>query len=230
VTTDDAREQETELHLLLGAFVLGGLDAEDHRAFTRHLRTCASCQREAAQFSGLPALLDLASPQDEGSDHASPDVPARQEPPSATPIALLHEVRRRRRVHRWRLAAAAAVLALVAGGLGAMTGPVLDRLNAPPTAHVVAAPAASGSAAVEIDLVSRGWGTQLDVSGSGLPRSGVLYLWVTNTSGRSYSVASWTGTPSGRTTLTAACWMKSADIRQIEVRTSDGAALATAKI
>lgn len=229
--SDDARERDNELHQLLGAFVLGGLDPEDHRAFTRHLRTCAVCQREAAQFSGLPALLDLAAWDEQSGERVPAEHPVGTPAPRpAVPVTLLDQVRRRRRIERWRLGAAAAVLALVAGGLGAGVGPVLERLTAPPSAHVVAAPVASSSAAVEIELVTRGWGTQLEVAGSGLPKSGVLYLWVTSSSGRSYSVASWTGTPSGRTTLTAACWMRSADIRGIEVRTSDGTALATATI
>jgi hypothetical protein len=64
VTTRPGAGRETELEherlqLLLGGFVLGGLDADDHQAFTRHLRHCAACQRESAQLSGLPALLDV---------------------------------------------------------------------------------------------------------------------------------------------------------------------------
>ena len=60
--------EHEELQQLLGAFVLGGLDTAEHHAFSRHLRNCQVCQREAAQLSGLPALLDLVEP---GSEHAS---------------------------------------------------------------------------------------------------------------------------------------------------------------
>ncbi|MDQ6897537.1 MAG: hypothetical protein M3171_13195, partial [Actinomycetota bacterium] len=103
-------------------------------------------------------------------------------------------------------------------------------LNAPPTRPLVAQAAAVPGAApqVEIDLVTRAWGTQLDLRGSSLPTGQVLYLSVTNREGHAYDVASWTGTPSGRTTLTAACWMKTSDIAQVQVHTRDGGAIATA--
>jgi anti-sigma factor RsiW len=45
-----------------GAYVLGILDADDRAAYERHLRTCAECQREVAEFSGLPALLAQIDP------------------------------------------------------------------------------------------------------------------------------------------------------------------------
>ena len=76
MTAGPAPEPEhEELQLLLGAFVLGGLDTAEHHAFTRHLRTCQVCQREAAQLSGLPALLDLVEPGSESgsADGAVPD-------------------------------------------------------------------------------------------------------------------------------------------------------------
>jgi hypothetical protein len=227
--------EHEELHVLLGAFVLGGLDPEDHRAFTRHLRSCQECQREAAQLSGLPAMLDLVEPSEvlavpfEASSSASVGEGATV----LVPRGLLQRVRADRRRRRWRIVAAAAVLAVLAGGIGAAIGPVMSRLNAPATRGLVAvaAPAASGqssAARVEIDLVTRTWGTQLDLRGSSLPAGQVLYLAVTDKEGHSYDVASWTGTPSGRATLSAACWMKSDDIATVKVRTRTGEAVATA--
>ena len=76
--------------------------------------------------------------------------------------------------------------------------------------------------------MTRTWGTQLDVRGSSLPTGQVLFLAVTDREGHSYDVASWTGTPSGRTVLTAACWMKPGDIVQVQVHTRGGAPVATA--
>ncbi|MDQ6715355.1 MAG: zf-HC2 domain-containing protein [Actinomycetota bacterium] len=221
------REHE-RLQQLVGAYLLGGLDAEDHRAFSTHLRGCPACQQEAAQFSAIPALLDLVSPSvagagsDEGGAGGGPD-PGTEELP-----ALLDRVRTARRGRHVRLALAAVVLALAAGGLGYAVGPALERLNAAPTSHLVARATPTSSAAVEIDLVTKGWGTQLDLVGAGLPQSGRLSLWVTTAAGHSYSVASWNGTPSGRTRLTAACWMTTSDIAVVEVRGPDGSPLATA--
>jgi Putative zinc-finger len=227
--------EHEELQLLLGAFVLGGLDTVEHQAFTRHLRTCQVCQREAAQLSGLPALLDLVEPGSESGsvDAAVPDPDGLVAAETLAPVALLDQVRAERRRRRWRLAAVAAVLVLVAGAVGASIGPLTDRLNAPPTRGLVASaapltPGQSGPAQVEIDLVTRNWGTQLDVRGSGLPTGEVLFLAVTDRDGHQYDVASWTGTASGRTTLTAACWMKPGDIVQVQVHTREGTPVATA--
>ena len=227
--------EHEELQQLLGAFVLGGLDTAEHHAFSRHLRTCQVCQREAAQLSGLPALLDLVEP---GSEHASADgVPLDPESldPAETvaPVALLDRIRAERRRRRWRLGAVAAALVLLAGAIGAAIGPVTNRLNAPPTRGLVAAaapltPGQTAPAQVEIDLVTRTWGTQLDVRGSSLPAGEVMFLAVTDRDGHQYDVASWTGTPSGRTTLTAACWMKPGDIVQVQVHTREGTPIATA--
>ncbi|HET9944066.1 MAG TPA: zf-HC2 domain-containing protein [Actinomycetes bacterium] len=227
--------EHEELQLLLGAFVLGGLDPAEHQAFSRHLRTCAVCQREAAQLSGLPALLDLvepgAEPEETDGELPTPDgaVPAE----TVAPVALLDRVRAARRRRRWGLGAVAAALIVVAGAIGASIGPVMAAVNAPPTRGLVAAAAPvvdgqSAPAQVEIDLVTRNWGTQLDVRGSGLPTGQVLFLAVTDREGHQYDVASWTGTASGRTTLTAACWMKPGDIVQLQVHTRDGTPVATA--
>ena len=227
--------EHEELQLLLGAFVLGGLEPAEHQAFTRHLRSCGDCQREAAQLSGLPALLDMVEP---GHEAASPDGSAPAPggvvvAETGAPRALLQRLRTERRHRRWRVLAVAAVLVLLAGAIGASIGPLMNRLNAPPTRGLVAAAAPlttgqSTPAQVEIDLVTRAWGTQLDLRGTGLPSGQVMFLAVTDRDGHSYDVASWTGTPSGRTALSAACWMKPGDIAQVQVHTREGTPVATA--
>ncbi|MGY2747744.1 zf-HC2 domain-containing protein [Arthrobacter sp. UYCu723] len=42
-----------------GAYVLGALSPSERREFERHLGDCAGCAASVAEFSGLPALLDL---------------------------------------------------------------------------------------------------------------------------------------------------------------------------
>lgn len=44
-----------DLHVLLGAYVLGGLSDDDHRAFSEHLRSCRQCQTEARPGLGAAA-------------------------------------------------------------------------------------------------------------------------------------------------------------------------------
>jgi len=218
-------ERDPDLHQLLGAFVLGGLSPQEHRLFTTHLRTCETCQQEAAQLSSLHSLLALADPAaipDSTDDVVVP------EPVQAVPAAaLLHALRRRRRRTRWLLAAAAVVLVLggVAGGfVFAPTGGGPDE-----AARRVTATGTVGSpTTVQIALVPRGWGTQVDLQARDLPTSGVFYLRVTDKQGRSWDIASWSGVPSGRTTLSTACWVMPDAIRSLVIHTRDGKSVAYA--
>lgn len=51
-----------ELHILLGAYVLGALSDQDHRTLTAHLPCCPRCRAELDDLAGLPRLLDLLEP------------------------------------------------------------------------------------------------------------------------------------------------------------------------
>jgi hypothetical protein len=237
MTTDDP-------HVLLGAFVLGGLSDDDHRAFSEHLRACPHCQQELGQVSGLPHLLDLAdldSVQPPASAPASapprglddePDAAVRRGPSSPRGAAgdglarLLDEVARRRRRARARsaLVAAAAAVLLVAGGM--WLGPRLPG-SGPDAVHYTAV-AAGSPARADVALVSRGWGTQLDITCEDMPTDGELLLWVVDASGRSTSVASWRATTGGYATVTGATALRANEIRHIEVRTDTGRVVASA--
>jgi Putative zinc-finger len=50
----------THVHEDIGAYVLGGLDADDERRVAAHLAECEECAAAHAELAGLPALLDLA--------------------------------------------------------------------------------------------------------------------------------------------------------------------------
>ncbi|MGW5241245.1 zf-HC2 domain-containing protein [Monashia sp. NPDC004114] len=220
-----------DLHVLLGAYVLGGLSDEDHRAFSEHLRTCRQCQAELGQVSGIPRLLHLAGPA--GGPHlattqtGAPE-PALAEPDDARVARLLREVgRRRRRRRTWfaSLSAAAAVLLFVAGGL---IGPSIVASN-PPTTHVAAAALPGSSVKVDVALVTRGWGTQLDIDCEDMPKNGELLLWVTDHNGNQTPVASWLATPSGYSKVTGATALRPNEITRVEIRTGTGRLLAAAQ-
>lgn len=220
-----------DLHVLLGAYVLGGLSDEDHRAFSEHLRTCRQCQAELGQVSGIPRLLHLAGPAGgphlATADSGSPE-PALAEPDDARVARLLGEVgRRRRRRRMWfsALSAAAAVLLFVAGGL---IGPSLVASN-PPTTHIAAAALPGSSVKVDVALVTRGWGTQLDIDCEDMPKNGELLLWVTDHNGKQTPVASWLATPSGYSQVTGATALRPNEISKVEVRTGTGRLLAAAQ-
>src|SRR5664279_4711261 len=116
-----------ELQVLMGAFVLGGLSDADHAAFATHLRDCPICQRELAQLSGIPRLLDLAS--DAALMPAAAESEA--EPPRPEPAKVLALVRARRRRTRILASVAAAVLAVAMLGAGTAIGVNLGRTPTP---------------------------------------------------------------------------------------------------
>ena len=49
-----------EVHILVGAFILGGLSDQEHRVFAAHLRECRASQREVGELGGIPRSGALA--------------------------------------------------------------------------------------------------------------------------------------------------------------------------
>lgn len=225
--------ERDELHLLLGGYVLGGLSDEDHRAFTEHLRTCAACQAELGQVSGLPRLLSLVDPPTEQPYAAGlasrPTSPERVAGSDAVGLAdLLAEGRRRRRRRRGWLGAAAGVAAAGVFAAGAAWGPALLD-PPPPSEHYTATAVAGSTATVGVDLITRGWGTQLDLACSDMPVGEEIVVYVIDAAGRESPAGSWLGTRSGYARVTGATALRPEQIRSIEVRTTSGAVIATVK-
>jgi anti-sigma factor RsiW len=220
--------EHEQLHELLGAFVLGGLEPEEHRAFSRHLRTCPECQREAGQVSGLPALLELARP----AGQPAPAVEGAGEVgPPVSLTARIQRDRRRRRFASAGLVAAVAVLCLV---VGFVTRPLVVDDNPPAVVSqgTTVAAVGVGSSPVQgaVTVVNKQWGTQLELQAGQLPTTGTMALWVVESDGHTYKVATWFATPAGRTSLTAACAVRSEEIASVEIRTGTGTRIAAAKV
>jgi len=208
-----------EQHQLLGLYILGGLDRHERASFEEHLADCPECRREAAELESLPDLLD-ALPRNAALDLESPP----QHEVEQRTRELVDELAQRRRKERRRwtgLVAAVAGVCLVAG---ASVGPLLAQQQQPPSDTYTMT--ADGGLQVDLALVPRTWGTEMEVAGQKLPESGILTLWVTGKSGYTYQVASWQGTPAGRATLTAACAMDTDQIASVELRNQSDATLA----
>jgi hypothetical protein len=58
--------RDLDKHVLLGAFILGGLSEEDAQGFRDHLQSCLDCRQELDRLAGLPRLLELARPTERG--------------------------------------------------------------------------------------------------------------------------------------------------------------------
>ncbi|MGF9650179.1 zf-HC2 domain-containing protein [Pseudarthrobacter oxydans] len=216
----------SEQHHLLGAYLLGGLDAEDLRIFAAHLQGCARCRDELGRLEKVPALLDALPVPDAVALTLVPAGPGA--PPAraaGAPVPLLSELSRRRRKvrRRWAALVGAVAAACLAVGLG--VGPVLNRPAQPDASYSVQS---GDGLQFSIDLARKTWGTELAVNGSSLPSDGTLSLWVRDRAGGEDRACAWTATPSGRVRVTGATPIQLASISSVELR--DGAQQAVAVI
>jgi anti-sigma-K factor RskA len=212
-------------HHLLGAYVLGGLDAEDLASFQVHLRECAECRAELARLENVPALLDALPVPDAvaltvGAASAAP-APA----VAGAPASLLTKLAHRRRNVRRRWGALAGVAAAACLAVGLAAGPLLNR---PPQPDATYSVQSGGGLQFSIDMAKKTWGTELAVNGSSLPSDGTLSLWVRDSAGGEDRACAWTATPSGRVKVTGATPVQLASISSVELR--DGTQQAVAVI
>ena len=209
----------TELHHLLGAYLLGGLEPADAAAFDQHLAVCAECRRELDDLASIPALLD-AIPVSDAVALTAAAAAARERtlvPPEPVPVPrrLLDELAARRRKVRRRWAAAVAASAAACLALGIMAAPLLNQPAKPDASYSVAA---SSGLQVTVGLVKKTWGTELAVDGRSLPVAGTLSLWVKDSNGGEDRACSWTATPTGRVRITGATPVQLTKIASVEMR------------
>jgi anti-sigma-K factor RskA len=218
--------EHERIRLDLGAYVLGALTAEEARAVEAHLPTCAECRAELASVETLPALLD-AVPAGRAEEIADDD--ALPPEPATAPRALLARVGRRRRAHRaaWAgsLAAAAAGFFVAGIALGPRIAPGPGPSAQPSPSATASPPAATLSltaqdgAHVDLALVRRAWGTELDLTCRGMPSGGAYTVWVLTGDGGAQQAAGWSSAGySGRAVLTGATSFELSAIRTVEIR------------
>jgi hypothetical protein len=167
------------------AYVLGALSEDEQQAFEAHLATCAECQARVAEIRDLPALLAGVS----GADLAE------EAPPETLFPGLLRRAGQRRHRQRWLVAglgavAAACIVALAVvllpfGSSGGGSGSPQARSFHPITQSFVRADAV---------LVSKPWGTQIDVHCSyveGVNQAFPYSLRVYDDAGHADNLGSW---------------------------------------
>lgn len=204
-----------ELHQLLGAYLLGGLEPADLRRFEQHLQECADCREELAGLQGLPALLSGLPVPDAVALTGSPRPVAVHEPGSSVPRAVLDELAARRRKVRRRWAALVGAVAAACLALGVAVGPMLSPPPEPDASYSVQS---GNGLQFSIDLARKTWGTELAVNGSKLPLDGTLSLWIRDRDGGEDRACAWTATPSGRVKVTGATPVQLASIASLELR------------
>jgi predicted anti-sigma-YlaC factor YlaD len=205
----------SELHHLLGAYVLGGLDPADSLRFEAHLQECAECRTELEELEKLPAMLDaLPVPDAVALTTSRPDAGG-AEPAIAVPHAVLNELAARRRTSRRRWAALVGAVAAACLALGVAAGPVFNRPPPPDASYSVQS---GNGLSFSVDLARKTWGTELAVSGSSMPLDGTLSLWIRDRDGSEDRACAWTATPSGRIKVTGATPVQLASIASVELR------------
>lgn len=220
-----------QVRLLLGAYILGGLDDTDLHAVQEHLPSCPTCRDELSTLAALPALLRRRSEPDLSrlSDATAP-------PPRLLPTLLRQVTEQRRRDgRRWRLRLAVAAVTLVALGLGA--GTLAARELRAPGAPVTAAaqreatfsPAAGSATTGRLQLLAKPWGTAISIELSGLPRSGRFVLQATDAAGAHEQAAAWGATSNGVVRVVGATSWRPDDVTQVAVMSAGGQVLAAAR-
>nr|WP_157242882.1 zf-HC2 domain-containing protein [Pseudarthrobacter sp. GA104] len=207
---------------MLGAYLLGGLDAKDLETFEAHLQECGKCRDELAGLEKIPVLLDALPVPDAVALTA---VPGRlPDPvPSPDPAPLLRKLAHRRRTLRRRWTALAAAAAAACLALGLAGGPLLAR---PPQPDATYSVQSGGGLQFRVDLARKTWGTELAVNGSSLPAEGTLSLWVRDRDGGEDRACAWTATPSGRVKVTGATPLQLGSISSVELRDATERAVA----
>jgi anti-sigma factor RsiW len=230
--TDD----HESLRLLLGGYLLGGLDDTDQDRLDAHLLDCAECRTELARLGPVPDLLR----------RMPATVPAPASPSPERIDGLLRQMRaersRSRRAARMRWAAAAAVVAVLAVGTGILVRgtpeprpPIAQPASSAPAPadQLVTAtfnPAGGTSTTGAATLTARTWGVSVALDMTGLPGDGPFVLRVTNADGHVEQACIWGRTPSGRAKVTGASSMPLPTVRSVSIADRGGHVLATAPL
>jgi len=180
----------------LGVYLLGAIEPAQRALVDRHLTGCRSCRAELSGLAGLPSLLRRV-PADVIrqllADNTPQVIPG---PPLNALLARATIIRRRRRL----LAAAAAV---VTGIAAASAVQALHEATARPPAAVAPArgvtvqatnPVTGAWAAVR--YTAQPWGTELEVSVTGVAPGTQCHVLVTGRRGQVISAGGWDYTAS----------------------------------
>lgn len=216
-----------DVHLLLGAYILGGLTAAERRVFEEHLDNCPRCRRDVAQAAPLPALLNRAD-RDEmlWETTAADDHGVAALLHGAQAARLASRRRRRRGAQRNALAGALAAAAVVA--VGVLIAGVHAKPPTPGTVYTMV-PVYS-QAGGHVTLTDKPWGTAITLHLNNLPRSGVFTLRTVDTTGGMQPAANWSATGNGVSVLEGATSIPRPRLRELVVVDVNDTVIASAAV
>jgi hypothetical protein len=215
-----------QIRLELGVYLLGAIEPAQRALVDRHLAACRGCRAELSALAGLPSLLRRIPADVIRQWLAGDTVRMMPGPPLTALLTRMTTLRRRRRL----LAAAAAVLTGIAA---ASTVQVLHDAAGPPAA-VAPARAVSVQAAnpvtgtwAAVRYAARPWGTELEVTVTGVPAGTWCQLLVTGPQGQTVSAGGWDCAASQQPTwYPASVPIQAASLRRFAI-TADGKTLVT---
>lgn len=202
---------------MIGAFVLGKLDAEQRAAVQAHLDGCEGCRAELAELRPVAAALAGTDPRLFEEEEARPPAGLLERTLSRVEGARRSEEGSRRNRLVRRSAFAAAAILLVAVGLLAL----VPRLTGPPLEPVAFSEAPPGVEA-EANLIDHTWGTETVLVVSGLEEGETYRLLLRDEDGGAAPSGAFVGTGD----KPIECRMNAALLREeatgLEVRTAGG--------
>jgi anti-sigma factor RsiW len=238
--TIDKPDEHDELRMLLGGYLLGGLDETDTDRLDAHLLDCDRCREELDRLSPIPELLQRLPEAALGAGQGGSVAIALAARPSPARIeGLLSKMRversRDRRLARVRWLAAAAVVVIAAAiGVGVVTGNRDQTLpQVLPSQQLVTArfesAAGSGLSGVAI-LTPKTWGVAVSLEVTRLQGDGPFYCQVRNANGDVEQAAVWGPTPTGSAKVTGASSIQIRNVSAIAIADRQGHVLGTASL
>jgi Putative zinc-finger len=222
-----------EIKQALGVYVLGAIDPAERAQVDEHLAACLECREELASLAGLPAMLRKVPIVEAERLAAAENDPELAGVPSTEMLtSLIGRTANVRRIHRWRILATAAAVAIVALGGGAAVASALQPSGPASSGpgHVAWQQTTGGGPVAGARLTVRYrhqlWGTQMEVNVTGLQPGSVCQLQVVDASGKPEVVGSWT-LWKDRSWYPASTSLGEKDLRTFEV-TVDGKVVASA--
>jgi Putative zinc-finger len=200
------------------AYLLGALSAKDRRAYEEHLQTCDECSAELASLGDVPDTL-AALPADRALATIT------DAPPNLLP-GLVRSVQQDVRRRRVRLGAVMTAVAVAAAVIGAVITIPLTR-EQPQGDYVVLAQTVASKLSADARLVPERWGTTIEIScrydelATPSERARGYELYVTDTSGKSQLIASWTSSPGTTVKPAATTKLQRNEIQALDIRSSE---------
>lgn len=208
------------------SYVLGALTPGDRHAYESHLEECERCRAAVAGLASMPGLLARTRPEVEGWEVPEMDVGP---PADLIDSVTQRHLRRRRRLRNRVILGVSAVAAAVALAIAvpmALVGPPEPA----PELTVALSPVGDSVMTATLALSSVPWGTSIDMTCTypatatwgGDDGPWAYSLVVTDDSGNSSQVSTWTAVPGKTIHLDAGTSTPLDQIASIEIVSAGG--------